>query len=612
MKKNINNKKRTAGNESGDQKSKSPSSHGWQASVFEARRAMKKKDYTSTIELLNTAEEIEEGEITKITLMRMKAECNLQKGNTTKALECAYIACKRNHADVIAMVVKAKCHMKLNNIEAAYMSCYSAYNALVLRVLNKKEKSSLEQKHIMPLIQELTRDLIPHLLKRRQPVSESSFPMKVRIASVPFTMDCRNGQAQIMQDYMGLGFHLYRPQSKCASFPMIQQHTTVRYGSCLVVFGGFDGQISRSTNAVRTVELVEETITARPKYLYSHATQDCTGDVPPPTQGHAACVLGDEMFVFGGEALIDGMYVLNMKHWVWRKEGCMSNAPVDDRPDTHVLFSSLVPLNSTTLLLLGGVKNEAMESARTKQTPMYGLSALKDGMDPSSSNAHLYSIETDRWSPLNVNGDAPKGWDLQSHHIDENKVLVFCVQHHTFLNNSLHLLSKSEGGVFEWTKYDENLGGTPPPLSWYRATSWVKSSNCLILFGGRHLHYNLEDSVLKLKNTENDCSCTTFYDQELYCFNLKESRWLRLRVPQNCLPRASHTMNVLNGNLVVLGGSSVANGVRGYRDERDYATDVTCFNLDLSEVHHGVPVGETKAKKTGNGKKGKRRGKKKR
>lgn len=45
------------------------------------------------------------------------------------------------------------------------------------------------------------------------------------------------------------------------------------------------------------------------------------------------CVLGDEMFVFGEETLIDEMFVLNMKEWVLQKEGCVSNTPVDDRPD---------------------------------------------------------------------------------------------------------------------------------------------------------------------------------------------------------------------------------------------------------------------------------------
>jgi len=584
---------------------------GWQALTYEANNAMKKKNYAKAIDFFTQAIGYNRGSTFATAPVMLKLSlCHLECGNAQKALVCAYSACQRSHGDLMSLVVKAKCHIELNDVEAAYYTCYSAFNSHLLSAIkakNREKGTSLERNHVLPLLQDVTKTLVDHIVKMKSPLSESSFPMKLHLASVPFTMDYKHGQVGLIQDFMGDGFHLYQPQKTYSSIPTIQDHTTVTYGSRLVIFGGNEGA-NGVTNCVRTFE-VDESSTNK----YIHHLQTCTGDAPPPSQGHTACVLGSNMYCFGGSAPCSDMYVLDLKEWEWTKLDSLCQTPEEDQPDADILFSSIVPFNDHSLLLIGGMKGEAM---RNTTGGAYGVMGLSDRVDPVSANMHLYSLKTGQWKRIMCNGnDAPRGWKHQVHNIGENEVLLLCGQSDTLADNSLHILKKTSNDTnarLEWSRIEEDMSGIPPSQSTHRATTWIASAKSLMLYGGKYQHFVIKDSVWKSRDTEGDVTSFLQYDTELYCFNLASKHWIRLRVPENSRARNSHTMNEVDGKLIVVGGCVVASGTKGYMDEREYVTDVTCYDLDLlnQTMLSEIPITkQTKSDKKKKGK-GKREGKK--
>jgi hypothetical protein len=146
----------------------------------------------------------------------------------------------------------------------------------------------------------------------------------------------------------------------------------------------------------------------------------------------------------------------------------------------------------------------------------------------------------------------------------------------------------------------------------YQATAWIASPHRLLLYGGIFVHFCISDSVFEAEDNEDDIQkADVSYDSELYSFDLfavSKQQWTRLRVPTQRLHwRSFHTLNELDGKLVVLGGSVVAGGTRGLRDERDYNTDVLRFDLDMPSPIVNVPQKE----QANHNRKGKRKGKKK-
>ena len=200
------------------------------------------------------------------------------------------------------------------------------------------------------------------------------------------------------------------------------------YGSRLVIFGGNEGG-NRVTNCVRIFE-VDESSTIK----YIHHLQTCTGEAPPPCQGHTACVLGSNMYCFGGSAPCSDMYVLDLKGWKWTKLDSVPQTPEEDQPDVDVLFSSIVPFNDHSLLLIGGMKGEAM---RNTSGGAYGVLGLPERIDPVSANMHLYLLKTGQWKRIQCSRiDAPRGWKHQVHNIGENEVLLLCGQSDPLADNS--------------------------------------------------------------------------------------------------------------------------------------------------------------------------------
>eukprot|EP00979_Chaetoceros_neogracilis_P006316 scaffold1275_cov247-Chaetoceros_neogracile.AAC.8 len=575
----------------------------WQSLAYEGKVAMKIYDYERAIDCFTGS--MEKDNTTKTApLMIMLANCYLEMGNATEGLKCAYAACQSDHGNQMTLVTKAKCHLALDDIESAFMSCYSLYNSHHLRQLTAQGDPT-QRKHVVPLLQTLTELFVEHIVKSRRRLTEASFPLKIKIVSVPCTFQYVNGQVNIMQDYMGDGFHLCRSRQRDdeVSFPHIQSHTSVSDGSRLVIFGGFDSEADATSNLVRIFQLDQKN-----PDIYSYSIQLCSGDVPPPTQGHAACIVGRQMLVFGGSADCDCTYTLDLDEWKWTKLSSISDTPEIDRPETNIVFCTLVPLDEESVLLFGGLRSEATRGTGERSN---GVIVKQNTENFASNNMHIFSFKTGKWKRLNCSGVLPpQGWGIQGHNIGRRKVLIICGQQDLMGENSLHLLTMDDDGSSEWSRIEENAAGIPPPQSSFRATAWVASANCVLLYGGRYLYSTISDSVLKMKDGEHDSEVQNTFDSELYSFDLDSKQWTRLRVPKHTVqPRSSHTMNALDGKLIVLGGSVIPGGTRGFKDEREYAVDVIRFDLDLPQQKKQQRMSKQSNRTK---EKGKRKGKKRR
>lgn len=550
---------------------------------------MKKKDFTRAIELflkvLDTKKEI----TASLTII---SECFLENGDASNALNYAFQSCQSAYADLMSLVIKARCHEKMNDIEATYLTCYSACNSHVC-MSGVEGSIEVENNHLLPMLKDLTQKLIEHISRRKKNLTPSCFPMNVKISSVPFTINFRNGQVAIMQNELGTGFHDCRPQKKCPSFGM-QEHSAITYGSSIIIFGGLHAS-DQLSNQVHIFQIDTGN-------NYSHHVQPCDGEAPPPSQGHSACIVSHSMYVFGGSAMLEDLYILDLKLWKWEKMNSISKTPLQDRPETDVLFSELVKFDDESILLLGGLRGEV---SRSGQTNSHGVTTLKEniGAGAAAQNMHLYSLSTGTWKKIQSSSDAPCGFELKASNIDDKKVLVLSGQSYpgsVMKENTLHILSLSSEGSLKWSKVLVNMASIPPPTSCFRASTWVPSAKSLFLYGGRYLKANITDAVLKTGVTGEDISVEQVYDTELYCFNLELKQWIRFRVVTGTRPRHSHTMNFINGRIVITGGS------RFVFEGKEFATDV------ISYVLNPTALPPSKNTSTKNLKKGGRKGKKKR
>ena len=571
----------------------------WQSLAYEGKVAMKKHDYDRAIDCFTRSME-KDNAMSTAPLMIMLANCFLESGNAAKGLECAYAACQIDHGNPMTLVTKAKCHLALDDIESAYMSCYTLYNSHHLTTLTAKGDLT-KRKHVLPLMHTLTRLLIDHVVKNRRRLTAASFPFgKIKIASVRYTFENMNGKINIIQDHMGDGFHICRSRQRddVLSFPQIRSHTSVSDGSRLIIFGGYDPEADASSNLVRIFQLDQKN-----PNIYSYSVQLCSGDVPPPTEGHAACIVGRQMLVFGGSANCDCTYTLDLDEWRWTKLSSISDSPEKDRPEIDIVFCTLVPLDEESVILFGGLRSEASRVTVVARPKKYE--------NFTSNNMHIFSYKTGKWKRLNCSGILPpQGWVIQGHNIGRRKVLIICGQQDLMDENSLHLLTMDDDGSSEWSRIEENVAGTPPPPSSFRATAWVASTNCVLLYGGRYINSTISDSVLKMRNSEHDFEAKFNYNSELYSFDLDSKQWTKLRVPEHSvLPRSSHTMNAIDGKLIVLGGGVIVGGTRGSKNDGEYALGVIRFDLDLP-LHKKQQQMSKQSNRTK--KKGKRKGKKRR
>jgi hypothetical protein len=221
----------------------------------------------------------------------------------------------------------------------------------------------------------------------------------------------------------------------------------------MILFGGSNAV--EEVNTVRVFEFLQGRNDSNSNALtYSLRIQPCVGDIPPPTHGHAACILGRRMFVFGGSTsgneieigmssnnCNNDMYTLEFEEWKWKKLSSLSGTPnAGYRPEIDVCFCSLVPLDDYLILLAGDFRSNASSGRGGR----YGMNCKDDDFDgnAASPNMHVFSIRSGQWKPLNCAGKVstiPEGWGLQAHNIGKGKVLLLGGQQENRIDNSLYL-----------------------------------------------------------------------------------------------------------------------------------------------------------------------------
>lgn len=578
----------------GDTNTNANSSMDWQV-VYDGMNAKRERKYNKAIELFNKAIDENSGEWTHSLVIQI-SDCYLQKGSTGQALKYAYQACQCSNLDFMALFIKAKCHLKLGDIESAFLSCYCTINSHIGQYQSDNGDERMINV-IIPFFQSLNQSLIENLpMGKRELFTMGSVDLIESVSSVPFSLRFNGAQLAVIQENMGSGLHRCQPAQKNSIFPSLVEHTSIAYKSSIVIFGGReDGD--KITNATRVLTMDDQ-------HQYSHSIQHCNGDLPTPSQGHAACLVGKHMYVFGGDASLD-LTCLDLENWSWQASDSMAQTQPGDRPETDVLFSTLAQFDDTSIVLLGGLFGGAVKNRGDTSTN--GMYVGDHDGDRISDNNHIYSTKTRQWKKLPSGSQAPRGYQLQAHNIGDKKVLVLAghasIQCSKAGVNSLHLLSANTSGALVWEKVEESLNGIPPPLSHFRASTWVPSSRSLMLHGGRYLQTLFDESILETENGQN-VKPTLHYDTELYCFQFDLKQWIRLRVGGTTIMRNSHTMTNVDGRLISFGGCKIDSSTR---DGRKYVREVTCYDLDLSKVE----TPKTKPKPKSGKKKGKR-GKKKR
>ncbi|KAJ2953809.1 hypothetical protein O0L34_g1438 [Tuta absoluta] len=150
--------------------------------------------------------------------------------------------------------------------------------------------------------------------------------------------------------------HWVRPLAT-GTYPVPKAYTTmVHYRDCLIVFGGWTyPSLSQYYQNVTMFNELHFYCVHTNKWMLMNAT-----NAPPPMAGHAACVNGDEMVVFGGLVISaaqnyqiqcsNDLWVLDIPSLTWRKQ-----ATTKPRPSPRYA-QSLILLDSDRLMVLGGVQ----------------------------------------------------------------------------------------------------------------------------------------------------------------------------------------------------------------------------------------------------------------
>ena len=84
-----------------------------------------------------------------------------------------------------------------------------------------------------------------------------------------------------------------------------------------------------------------------------------SGELPPPMNEHASCIVGENLYVYGGNdfsgIIYDSLYVLNMSTWVW---SALSPSGYKNGPGSRCGHSMTYMPSLNRLLIIGGDKND--------------------------------------------------------------------------------------------------------------------------------------------------------------------------------------------------------------------------------------------------------------
>jgi hypothetical protein len=241
------------------------------------------------------------------------------------------------------------------------------------------------------------------------------------------------------------------------------------------------------------------------------------GEVPPPRYKHASCVLGHQLFIFGGanEKELNDMWVLDMGTFLWGRVRQIN-------PPSPRYAGSLLATQNSEFVLFGGV-----EKGRTFDSKVYlGLVAVVGG------EVHVH------WQPQLIKGREPSArrGALMVAIPGQDRFVLFGGAHDTeSLNDVWELTVDTTARVAEWSELHSGAVRSPKPRT---AMIGALFNNSLYVALGMH------------------CGPTCVVHDDVWRFTLENRSWVRIVVGPRPVERQSSGFALVGGDLHVFGGES--------------------------------------------------------
>uniref|UniRef100_A0A7C8Z2X7 ACB domain-containing protein n=1 Tax=Opuntia streptacantha TaxID=393608 RepID=A0A7C8Z2X7_OPUST len=252
------------------------------------------------------------------------------------------------------------------------------------------------------------------------------------------------------------------------------------------------------------------------------------GQKPKPRYEHGAAVVGDKMYVYGGNhngRYLSDLQVLDLKTWAW------SRVEVKAGVQTEESESSVLPIPCAGHALIPWGNKLLSVAGHTKDTS-------------ETIQVRLFDLKTSTWSILKTYGKPPVSRGGHSVTLVGSSLVIFGGQNakRTLLND-LHLLDLE---TMTWDEFDA-VGVPPSPRSDHAAA--VHAERYLLIFGG-------------------GSHATCFND--LHVLDLQAMEWSRPTqqgdIPS---PRAGHAGVTIGENWFIVGGG----------DNRGGASETVVLNM---------------------------------
>ncbi|KAL8205926.1 hypothetical protein R6Q57_009477 [Mikania cordata] len=241
-----------------------------------------------------------------------------------------------------------------------------------------------------------------------------------------------------------------------------------------------------------------------------------SGPHPKPRYEHAAAVVEDKMYIFGGNhsgRYLNDLQTLDLRNWTWSKVEVKANSE-DPVKVTPCAGHSLIPWEGNKLISIAGHSKDASEVITVK----------------------AFDLQTYTWSTMKTYGKPPVSRGGQSVTLVGTNLVIFGGQdgNRTLLND-LHILDLE---TMTWDEID-TIGVSPSPRSDHVAA--VHAERYLLIFGG-------------------GTHATCFND--LHVLDLKTMEWSRPSQQGDLpSPRAGHAGVTVGESWFIVGGGDNKSGV---------------------------------------------------
>ena len=192
------------------------------------------------------------------------------------------------------------------------------------------------------------------------------------------------------------------------------------------------------------------------------------GDTPTPLKNHAACQMGPNLIVYGGEdskgVVQSQLYVLNINEFRWHQVNILEK----DKPGPRS-HSTLTPVSQEGF------------SSKFSKSGIYLFGGLDEHRAPVNK---VYSLvvrnQNFKWSYVHATGQVPIARYSHSAYSLRNKLFVFGGRNDNIPEglNDLHGLDTE---TLRWERY--NLVNDPPPGRWGHCMTSYSGCSLLVLGG---------------------------------------------------------------------------------------------------------------------------------